>query len=118
MSSNTRAWRDELPLEWEDTPVTTKNSDIIAGTSRTDKFRRAPRLKPHARAQKPSRVSNLLSVLLRRPKSQVKTVMICESCEMTGGPFAPGEAALLLAVHEQLHHGGVSLHRPPLPPAV
>jgi hypothetical protein len=43
--------------------------------------------------------------------------MICQSCELTGGPFAPGEAALLLAVHEQLHHGGVSLHRPPLPPA-
>ena len=43
--------------------------------------------------------------------------MICQSCELTGGPFAPGEAALLLSVHEQLHHGGVSQHRPPLPPA-
>jgi hypothetical protein len=43
--------------------------------------------------------------------------MVCPSCELTGGPFAPGEAALLLAVHEQMHHGGVSMHRPSLPPA-
>ena len=66
---------------------------------------------------KPGRVRGLLGVVLRRPKRSARTVMVCESCEMTGGPFAPGEAALLLAVHEQLHHGGVSLHRPPLPPA-
>jgi hypothetical protein len=43
--------------------------------------------------------------------------MICQSCEMTGGPFSPAEAALLLSVHEQLHHG-VAPHRPNLPPVV
>ena len=97
----------------------TKNSDIIAGTSGTDKsVRRAPRLKLRGRSGKPSRAGGLLSAVLRRSGVPAKTVMICQSCEMTGGPFAPGEAALLLAVHEQLHHGGVSLHRPPLPPAV
>jgi hypothetical protein len=94
--------RDGRGFEWEDASVMTKNSDLVAG------------MKP----RKPSRTSSLISAVLRRPKSQAKTVMICQSCEMTGGPFAPGEAALLLAVHEQLHHGGLSLHRPPLPPAV
>jgi hypothetical protein len=111
--------RDGRPGEWEDAPVMTKNSDIIAGTNAADKpARRAPRVKPQARLRKPSRASGLLSAVLRKPRSQAKTVMICQYCEMTGGPFAPGEAALLLAVHEQLHHGGVSLHRPSLPPAL
>lgn len=94
----------------------TTNNDIIAGTGGSGKSsRRAPGLKRGARSRKPNRARSLLSVMLRR--SRAKTVMICQSCEMTGGPFAPGEAALLLAVHEQLHHGGVSMHRPPLPPA-
>jgi hypothetical protein len=82
--------------------VITTNDDTIAGKDRHSK---------------PNRVRSLLSAVLRKPKLQARTVMICQSCEMTGGPFAPGEAALLLAVHDQLHHGGVALHRPPLPPA-
>ena len=97
----------------------TKNSDIIAGTNGADQSsRRVPRQKPQVRSRKPGRASSLLSTVLRRPRLQAKTVMICQYCELTGGPFAPGEAALLLAVHEQLHHGGVSLHRPSLPPAI
>jgi hypothetical protein len=97
----------------------TTNDDIIEGkggaSSASD---RAPRSMVRARPRKAKRVRSLLSAVLRRPSLQGRTTMICQSCEMTGGPFAPGEAALLLAVHEQLHHGGVSLHlRPPLPPA-
>jgi hypothetical protein len=63
-----------------------------------------------------SRARTLLFGVLKNPTSPARTVMICQSCELTGGPFSPREAALLLSVHEQLHHGGVSLHRPPLPP--
>lgn len=44
--------------------------------------------------------------------------MICKSCELTGGPFTAAEAAHLLAIHEQMHHGVVSMHRPTLPPPV
>jgi hypothetical protein len=96
--------------------MTTKD-DLIAGQDGAGRTSgRAPRPKSRARSQKPNRTRSLLSAVLRRPGQQGKTVMICQSCELTGGPFAPREAALLLAVHEQLHHGGVSLHRPPLPP--
>ena len=56
--------------------------------------------------------------VLRKPISRSRTVMICELCELTGGPFAPGEAAHLLEIHVQLHHGGVSRHRSALPPPV
>ena len=42
--------------------------------------------------------------------------MICELCELTGGPFAAGEAAHLLEIHQQLHHGAIARHRPALPP--
>jgi hypothetical protein len=44
--------------------------------------------------------------------------MICSSCELVGGPFGADEAALLLKVHEQLHHGDLSMHRAPLPPPI
>ncbi len=64
-----------------------------------------------------ARARALLRGVLKNPTSPAKTVMFCQLCELTGGPFNPSEAALLLKVHEQLHHGGVSLHRPPLPPA-
>ena len=59
--------------------------------------------------------SSLWSVL-RRPTSRSRTVMICELCELTGGPFAAGEAAHLLEIHQQLHHGAIARHRPALPP--
>ena len=55
-------------------------------------------------------------MVLRR--SSGRTVMICSSCELVGGPFGAEEAALLLKVHDQLHHGGLALHRAPLPPAI
>lgn len=95
----------------------TTNDAIVAGKDGVDsRSIRVPRLKSRTRSRKPNRARGLLSVVLRRPRLPGRTVMICQSCEMTGGPFAPGEAALLLAVHEQLHHGGLSMHRPPLPP--
>jgi hypothetical protein len=34
--------------------------------------------------------------------------MMCEVCDLVGGPFAPGEAAYLRAVHNRLHHGIMS----------
>jgi hypothetical protein len=96
----------------------TTNDDIIEGRGEAGSASdRAPRTMVRARTRKTKRARSLLTAVLRRPKLQGRTTMICQSCEMTGGPFAPGEAALLLAVHEQLHHGGVSMHRPPLPPA-
>jgi hypothetical protein len=42
--------------------------------------------------------------------------MVCESCELTGGPFAAAEAAALLQVHERLHHGSFQSSGPALPP--
>ena len=96
--------------------MTTK--DAIAGKAVTGSASgRAPRFTLRARPRKSGRARGLLSVVLRKSRLQARTTMICQSCELTGGPFAPGEAALLLSVHEQLHHGGVSQHRPPLPPA-
>jgi hypothetical protein len=32
-------------------------------------------------------------------------LMMCDVCELVGGPFAPREAAHLRAVHDRLHHG-------------
>jgi hypothetical protein len=32
-------------------------------------------------------------------------LMMCEVCDLVGGPFAPEEAALLRAVHDRMHHG-------------
>lgn len=32
-------------------------------------------------------------------------LMMCEVCDLVGGPFAPREAAHLRAVHDRLHHG-------------
>jgi hypothetical protein len=31
--------------------------------------------------------------------------MVCEMCDLVGGPFEPAEAAHLRAVHDRLHHG-------------
>ena len=94
------------------------NDDVIAGRSgAASSTRPAPGSKPRARSRKPGRARNLLSAVLRRPGRPARTVMICQSCELTGGPFSPAEAALLLSVHEQMHHG-VAQHRPHLPPAV
>jgi hypothetical protein len=32
-------------------------------------------------------------------------LMVCEVCDLVGGPFAPAEAAHLRAIHDRLHHG-------------
>jgi hypothetical protein len=64
------------------------------------------------------RSRRFLRGLVRKPLSRARTVMFCDLCELTGGPFAPGEAAHLLEIHVQLHHGGVSRHRSALPPSV
>ena len=34
--------------------------------------------------------------------------LICPVCELYGGPFEPDEAAHLIGLHNDLHHGGVS----------
>ena len=62
------------------------------------------------------RLSVLLRSVFHKTPFRSRSVMICESCELTGGPFAPGEAAHLLEIHQQLHHGAVFRHRSSLPP--
>jgi hypothetical protein len=62
------------------------------------------------------RARSIVRMVFRR--SSGRTVMICSSCELVGGPFGADEAALLLKVHEQLHHGDLSMHRAPLPPPI
>ena len=47
---------------------------------------------------------------LRRERRD-RTV-ICITCGLTGGPFEPAEAAFLIALHDELHHG---LRRPAPP---
>lgn len=78
----------------------------------------------------PGQVSGHVGALSRRPlgdrarllakrvlkRANARTVMVCSQCELTGGPFSREEAAHLLRIHEQLHHG-IAMHRPPLPPA-
>lgn len=97
-------------------PVTTTKHDPAAGGPAGGRL--PARLKRPSRVRKAGRARAFIIGVLKKPVLQPDTVMICESCELTGGPFAPGEAAHLLAVHQQLHHGAVSLHRPPLPPPV
>jgi hypothetical protein len=38
------------------------------------------------------------------PRTAAATMM-CDVCDLVGGPFAPGEAVYLRAVHDRLHHG-------------
>jgi len=80
--------------------------------------------------KKPGHPAGSVGVLPRRPlgnrarllaqrvlkKAGARTVMVCSYCELRGGPFSREEAAHLLSIHEQLHHG-IALHRTPLPPA-
>jgi hypothetical protein len=33
------------------------------------------------------------------------TLMSCEACGLTGGPFTPAEAAHLHAIHDRMFHG-------------
>ena len=80
----------------------------------------------------PDETSGQVGALSRRPlgdrarsfaqrvlkKTTARTVMVCSQCELTGGPFSREEAAHLLKIHEQLHHG-IAMHRStPLPPAL
>jgi hypothetical protein len=41
--------------------------------------------------------------------SPASTTMICPVCELSGGPFGPDEAALLVATHNRFHHGGAPI---------
>jgi hypothetical protein len=81
--------------------------------------------------KKPDHASGQVGAMARRPlghrarsfaqrvlrKTTARTVMVCSQCELTGGPFSREEAAHLLRIHEQLHHG-IAMHRSsPLPPA-
>ena len=36
----------------------------------------------------------------------ISTTMICCRCQLSGGPFAADEAALHVATHNRVHHGG------------
>ncbi len=80
--------------------------------------------------KKPGSPSGSVDALPRRPlggrarslaqrvlkRANARTVMVCSQCELTGGPFSREEAAHLLRIHEQLHHG-IAQQRSPLPPA-
>jgi len=80
--------------------------------------------------KEPGLASGHVGALVRRPlgdrarsfaqrivkKASERTVMVCSQCELTGGPFSREEAAHLLRIHEQMHHG-IAMHRSPLPPA-
>jgi hypothetical protein len=37
--------------------------------------------------------------------SSAMTLMTCDDCELTGGPFEAAEAAHLRAIHDRLFHG-------------
>lgn len=37
--------------------------------------------------------------------SDALVMMVCEVCDLIGGPFPPAEAAHLHAIHDRLHHG-------------
>jgi hypothetical protein len=40
------------------------------------------------------------------PTAAPTALMTCSACDLSAGPFAVAEAALLATVHDQLHHGG------------
>jgi hypothetical protein len=50
---------------------------------------------------------------LRRP---VRKTVICDACRLTGGPFAPAEAAHLRSLHDSLHHGVLPKDARPVAP--
>jgi hypothetical protein len=43
-----------------------------------------------------------------RAADAAQGTLICPVCELYGGPFEPEEAAHLIGLHNDLHHGGVS----------
>ena len=51
---------------------------------------------------------------IRQTVSRRRLTVICESCELSGGPFPPDEAAHLRALHDSLHHGQ-PIPQPPVP---
>jgi len=42
---------------------------------------------------------------LRPAPADGSVLMTCDVCDLTGGPFAPAEAAYLRAIHDRVHHG-------------
>jgi len=60
------------------------------------------------RPRRPAAFARLRRVIARR-----RPTVICETCELTGGPFEPAEAEHLRALHASLHHGQ-PLPRPPV----
>jgi hypothetical protein len=63
---------------------------------------------PSRLAQRFDAFLNAVSDRLRRPQPRERT-LICAACRLTGGPFDAAEAAFLVALHDELHHG---LRRP------
>jgi hypothetical protein len=43
-----------------------------------------------------------------RATDAAQGTLICPVCELSGGPFEPEEAAHLIGLHNDLHHGGFS----------
>jgi hypothetical protein len=41
--------------------------------------------------------------------SQTSTTLTCPECQLDGGPFEVDEAALHVATHNRLHHGGAPI---------
>jgi hypothetical protein len=53
----------------------------------------------------PSHVAGFLSGRRPRRLRQPGRTLICAECDLTGGPFEPAEAAHLVTLHDELHHG-------------
>lgn len=66
----------------------------------------------------PSNLRAGLAGLLRRLPRRRRTMMRCDLCELTGGPFPADEAVALLRIHQQLQHGRFETRGPALPPMV
>ena len=61
------------------------------------------------RRRPPAPITRVRDVLTRR-----RLTLICESCELSGGPFGAAEAAHLRVLHDSLHHGQ-PIPQPPVP---
>lgn len=57
-----------------------------------------------------------ITALLRRLPLPRRSMMRCDLCELTGGPFRAAEADALLQIHQQLQHGRYDSRGPALPP--
>lgn len=52
-----------------------------------------------------SALTTALTTALSGALAEATTLMTCEICDLTGGPFPAAEAAHLKSIHDRLHHG-------------